>query len=401
VTLTGVECDQGMDATIDVIVHNSIGGNINATATQVSTGLYTFTIKSTDWTGQCQTMPIEYCTQISKTQEGAGFGPGTGMFAQDTNADGTAARGNVGHLRMALFDTSSGSCVRTGDDMVCAGTTCDPSSIKVTKFYDFDTSGSQNNGEQGLANWPFCLISLTDPNFAAVSQTTGTNGITTFSNLGPGTYLVTEGTADGTWTGTTNTSTITIDHCGQTGTAVFGNYCTVPSGGLTLGFWSNKNGNKIITSDGTTTGTGKNLLPGVVTLLNSFCAVNANGSVHSFFATNGYADFRTWLLGATATNMAYMLSAQLAALELDVNYGVPPNKVDGAAFDLCSHMTINALMLDAKNLLCGPNGNYTIAGNPIRGSEQVDKDCIDALNNNANVVPVTPCSETFSTFTCP
>src|SRR5262249_50283467 len=173
------------------------------------------------------------------------------------------------------------------------------------------------------------------------------------------------------------------------------------SGGLTLGFWSNKNGNKIITSDGTTTGSGKNLLPGVVTLLNSFCAVNANGSTHTFFATNGYADFRNWLLGATATNMAYMLSAQLAAMELNVNYGVPPNKVDGNAFDLCSHGTINALMLDAKSLLCGPGGNLTLAGNPLRGSEQVDKDCIDALNNNGSVIPVTPCSVTFSTFTCP
>ena len=55
---------------------------------------------------------------------------------------------------------------------------------------------------------------------------------------------------------------------------------------------------------------------------------NANGTVHNF--TNSYSAFRTWLLGANATNMAYMLSAQWAALKLDVNF----NFVDGNAFDL-------------------------------------------------------------------
>jgi hypothetical protein len=107
-------------------------------------------------------------------------------------------------------------------------------------------------------------------------------------------------------------STITIDHCGQNVSVNFGNYCTVPSGGLTLGFWSNKNGNKILT--GNSAGTGSTLLPGVVALLNGTsggCAYlrKANGSVHTFAGT--YSDFKNWLLNATATNMAYMLSVQL------------------------------------------------------------------------------------------
>ena len=398
ITLSNVvDCDQGQDSQIGVIVHNSTGGNIYTLANQQSVGVYQFTVTLVGPIGtQCLTMPIEYCT-TSAIGVPANK-PGSGFFAQDFN--GTGGGGHPGHLRTATFDDS---CNLTGLDTTCSGITCDPSSIQVTKFYDFNGNGTKDSGENGLANWPFCLTSLTDPDFAPISHTTGINGTTTFSNLGPGTYVITEGTADGTWTGTTNTSTITIDHCGQQGTAVFGNYCTVPSGGLTLGFWSNKNGNKIITSDGTTTGTGKNLLQGVVTLLDSCHLVNANGGMHTFSTTNGYADFRTWLLGATATNMAYMLSAQLAAMELNVNYGVAPNKVDGNAFDLCSHGTINALMLDAISLLSTttPNGAYTIAGNPLRGAEQVDKDCIDALNNNGPVIPVTPCSETFSTFTCP
>jgi hypothetical protein len=391
VTLSNVvDCDQGQDSSIGVIVHNSTGGNIYVLANQVSVGVYQFTVTLG---AQCLTMPIEYCTQKN---DAPGNFPGTGFFAQGFN--GTGGDGHVGHLRTATFDDS---CNETGLDTTCQGVVCNPSSIQVTKFYDTNGGFTDQTGKPPLANWPFCLTSVTDPDFVPVTHYTGTNGTTTFSNLGPGTYIVTEGLGDGTWQNSTNQSTITIDHCGQNATAVFGNFCTVPSGGLTLGFWSNKNGNKIITSDGATSGTGKNLRSDVVTLLNGLCLRNANGTTHTFSATNGYADFRTWLLGANATNMAYMLSAQLVALELDVNYGVPPNKVDGNAFDLCSHFTINALMTDAKNLLCDPNGGYTIAGNPLRGSEQVDKDCMDAINNNGPVIPVTPCSVTFSTFTCP
>jgi len=68
------------------------------------------------------------------------------------------------------------------------------------------------------------------------------------------------------------------------------------------------------------------------------------------------------LLGATATNMAYMLSAQLVALKFDVNFGNPA--VDGDAFDLCSNMTINSLMWTTRDQL-KMDGN-TVSGNPTR-----------------------------------
>ena len=76
-------------------------------------------------------------------------------------------------------------------------------------------------------------------------------------------------------------------------TRTFGNYCLSPSGGLTLGFWSNKNGNKLLT--GNANGTGTTLLPAVVTLLNSCQLVNANGSVHIF--TNSYSAVQNLVAG--------------------------------------------------------------------------------------------------------
>src|SRR5262249_46598752 len=149
--------------------------------------------------------------------------------------------------------------------------------------------------------------------------------------------------------------------------------------------------NKLIT--GNTSGNGTTLLPGVVTLLNGCQLRNANGTVHTF--TNSYSAFRTWLLGATATNMAYMLSAQLAALKLDVNFAF----VDGNAFYVCQNGTINNEISTACDALAADG--YTLSGNVDRIAEEVLKNCFDAINNGGPVVPVTPCAATFSTFTCP
>jgi hypothetical protein len=167
----------------------------------------------------------------------------------------------------------------------------------------------------------------------------------------------------------------------------------VPSGGLTLGFWSNKNGCKILT--GSTTGTV--MYQGVVDLLNGLCLRDAGGAVHVF--TSDYGKFRTWLLGASATNMAYMLSAQLATLELDVKYG----NVDGGAFDVsCSGMTINELMTAAKMSLCNCAATCSVlSGNTQRPLMEMYKTCIDAINNNAQVVPSTPTKCPSTTYTDP
>jgi hypothetical protein len=404
VTLTIPVADCDPLSQIGVIVHNSVGGNIYVLADQtigrtingVPYNDYEFTVTLG---GQCETMPIEYCTHNAAGQP-ANL-PGTGLFAQGPNSydvyDG--GDGFIGHLRIATFNDS---CAVTGNPNCQEQPTPTPTptpctaSIQACKYYDFNANATRDAGELLLA-WPFCLTSLTDPNFSPVRQTSSDGSCTTFSNLGPGTYVVTEGTAPGFF-GTTNSSTITIDHCDQTVTVNFGNYCTVPSGGLTLGFWSNKNGNKLLT--GNPSGTGTTLLPAVVTLLNAGTPTcpggvlrNANGSVHVF--TNSYSAFRTWLLGANATNMAYMLSAQLVALKLDVNFGF----VNGGAFDLCSSMTVNSLISTAADQLC--MDGYTIAGNPTRVAQEMLKNCIDAINNNGPVVPVTPCDHSGASVSCP
>ena len=97
----------------------------------------------------------------------------------------------------------------------------------------------------------------------------------------------------------------------------FGNVCLGAGGGKTLGFWSNKNGAKIITDSGA-----------LATIINPLPLVNGSGAYVADFANHGA--FKSWILGASATNMAYMLSAQLAAMALNVG----PGDVDGDAYVL-------------------------------------------------------------------
>ena len=279
-------------------------------------------------------MPIEYgtltcnpkapnCVPVAGCQ-------GFGLFAQD-NVAGMAG-GHEGHLRTTIFDGYP-SCAKQGDDRpVLSQSHAAANRLDhCLQVFRQQRERIQDAGEQPLTGWPFCINPLDGGTPAMVTQLTANGGCATWSNLTtPGDYIVTEADANETnWHHSTGGTSVIMLASGGTETRSFGNYCLSPSGGLTLGFWSNKNGNKILT--GSPNGTGTTLSAAVVTLLNSCQLVNANGTVHTF--TNVYSPFRTWLLGATATNMAYMLSAQWAALKLDVNFGF----VDGNAFDVCSH----------------------------------------------------------------
>jgi hypothetical protein len=388
VTLSGVDdaANQGLDPTMSVIVHNSGGGNICVTATQTGVdGVYTFTITLG---AQCLTMPIEYgtltCNPKAPNCVPAPGCQGFGVFAQDNG--GGVAGGKEGHLRTTIFDEN---CNKVSDDTTCQGGGGSTGSITVCKYYDKNANGFQDAGETSLTGWPFCIDPLDGGIPALVTQLTANGGCATWSNLTtPGDYIVTEANANETnWHHSGGGTSMIMLASGGAETRTFGNYCTAPGGGLTMGFWSNKNGNKIIT--GNTSGNGTTLLPAVVTLLNSCQLVNANGTIHTF--TNQYSAFRTWLLGANATNMAYMLSAQLAALKLNVYNG----NVDGFAFDLCSHNTVNNLITAACDSMTGPGNQLVLAGNPSRPGQEMLKNCIDAINNNGDLVPVTPCPYSF------
>ena len=153
---------------------------------------------------------------------------------------------------------------------------------------------------------------------------------------------------------------------------------------------------------------------GAIAFLNSLNLRNANGTDFDITQSglNGYKQYKTWLLNANATNMAYMLSAQLSAMELNVRY----NQVSGGALiyapgtlsaNAQGFATVNSVMSEANTAL-GVNNVDTskpadgipdvlkiLDGNLQRPYYQALKNALDNGNNNLNFVQSQPCLYTF------
>ena len=102
-------------------------------------------------------------------------------------------------------------------------------------------------------------------------------------------------------------------------------------------------------------------------------------------------------------NMANMLSAQLAAMKLNVLHGFVNGSalVYAPALSACGtaglsslgFISINDLMTAAnQSLFDHPN---TPAGNPDRACQETLKNALDDANNNKNFVQSSPCTFTF------
>jgi len=188
----------------------------------------------------------------------------------------------------------------------------------------------------------------------------------------------------------------------------FGNYCVGAGGGLTLGYWSNKNGQATMGCSGS----GGNKCTAELsfktpTYPQNLCLFNGNGTQVNPFAN--YTAFKNWILSATATNMAYMSSAQLAAMELNVLNGSvnstslvqtgpdPDNCASDPGVSGWSNQTISVsnLMAAENAELCSSGGNVTINASHLRTCEQFWKNALDSANNNLNFVQGQACSTTF------
>jgi hypothetical protein len=168
------------------------------------------------------------------------------------------------------------------------------------------------------------------------TTTTGSNGAYNFSGLGAGTYYIKEVVPTG-WVSTTpNPVTVKdaifdqIGRFGFTDALDFGNaHITTGSHDGTIGFWTNKNGQTMLTGSSSSTQLKSQYFSAITNLANSnqpgsTVLVDANGNYvpQSYFTSpNGYTFLQTYLNNANATNMAYMLSAQLLATELNIKAG--------------------------------------------------------------------------------
>jgi hypothetical protein len=260
--------------------------------------------------------------------------------------------------------------------------------VSGEKYYDSDLSGTLNNSEAGISGWE-----ISQGGAAVTTITTDPSG--NFSvTLDPGTYTFTEILATNAWTQTGNvtdqsavTGGATVVLASKAYTVVvpgdqpstvtglnFGNVCSVTPGGLTMGFWSNKNGGSLITAAD-------------LTALDALNLRNANGTN---FDPTTVKQFQTWILNATATNMAYMLSAQMAATFLNVQHGF----TNGSAL-VDGFTSVNGEIAYANSLLANPivggtfnglNGGLTIQASALRTEQERVKNIFDKINNGGSFI---------------
>jgi hypothetical protein len=265
-----------------------------------------------------------------------------------------------------------------------------PVNLTVEKFYDANLSGSYDAGDTLLDGWQVRIQDGVD----YIRYTSITIGL---DPVPP--YKVTESTpVETNWVRTfpAPADYISVSIADGSKTVRFGNVCLGAGGGLTLGFWSNKNGEKLFYQ------------VGGVAAMNALNLRNANGSNFELpgpptTAVAAYGTFRTWLLSATATNMAYMLSAQLAAMKLNVlNGNVQANSLIYApgtmSADSLGFATVSQVIAEADAAL-GVGGNLnllTLAGHPQRAYQEILKNVLDRANNNLNFAQAKPCPFSFA-----
>lgn len=317
------------------------------------------------------------CYQLQAVVElvdGAGVPNGTPGYATATNGGGVY---KVWVSRTSAFAPSES---KTDNFKVAGAAPPDPTgTLTVLKYYDANANGT-NDGEAEIVDWKILID--------------GFPFLTRYTDIAAfGSYGVAEAMpVEANWFATQGGPfTVTVSAATPNVTVEFGNVCVGAGNGRTLGYWSNRNGQALM--DGNT---------GVAYLRNLSVPINP-----SFFRTadgssatwTTYAAFRTWLLGANATNMAYMLSAQLAAMELNVRYGgqsasalIYAPGTSGA--NAAGFAPLSVVMGEARASLAA-NGS-TPAGHGARTYQEALKNALDNGNNNRTFVQASPCPFTFA-----
>lgn len=273
----------------------------------------------------------------------------------------------------------------------------------AVKFYDANANGTFDINESQITDWLVAVTGTGSPSGPIPPLTLSTPSCTF---LDPGVYSVAElNPIESHWIHTAAIvdnrgvpfvvpgSTLGFgpdivlvpgDHV----TVTFGNVCIGAGGGKTLGFWSNKNGQKLVGSDD-------------FALLVALNLRDANGAA---FDPTAYAALRAWLLGGTATNMSYMLSVQLTAMELNVHNGLVNNFGLVYAPELLSFGPVAGLnslgFISVNDLMAAANAALFVhptayAGDPARAYLESLKNALDRANNDLNFVQATPCPFSF------
>jgi hypothetical protein len=253
-------------------------------------------------------------------------------------------------------------------------------------FYDANANGIQDNGEQEITGWEFRVFG--HDNLHLWKQTPQCAYVLAED------YTVLERHPNElNWIHNTSTEVEFDVDTGYTENVTFGNVCVGAGGGFTLAYWSNRNGQQLETRNDFTALTALNLVSGQGTAQDFTAALAQNKALLNQF-----------LGGANTTNMANMLSAELATMKLNVLHGfvngsalvyAPRLSICGTVTGLNSlgFITINDLMTAANQSLF--DHPLTQTGSPDRACQEALKDTLDDANNNKSFVQSSPCPFSF------
>lgn len=262
---------------------------------------------------------------------------------------------------------------------------CPRGDICVTKFYDANANGVQDSGEQEIAGWQFNVFGHDNLHLLKYTPRCGYVLAQTYT-------LLERSPNELNWIHTTPTEVQVNLEIGSYEHVAFGNVCIGAGGGYTLGYWSNKNGQKLETESDFAALTALNLVTG-------------QGTAQDFTQTlaQNKATLNKFLLNANATNMANMLSAQLAAMELNVLHGFVNGSalVYAPALSACGTAGLSSLgFISVNDVMTAANQSLfdhplTRAGSPDRACQEALKNALDDANNNKNFTQSAPCTFSF------
>jgi hypothetical protein len=247
----------------------------------------------------------------------------------------------------------------------------------VTAFYDANVNGIEDNGEQAMSGWQFHVFGHN--NLQVQKETPkcvyARVGLYRFVERRP---------SETNWIPTTPYRVEEDVDTDYTENVTFGNVCVGEGGANDSAFWVGRDSWVVTT-------------PADLTFLSSLSLRNANGTDFNPATTKALSN---WLAKATATNMAYPLSAQLAAMELNVRHtyvngsamvyapGLLPYSTPG--LNSAGFISINDLMTAAAAEVLAHS--LTTSGSPYRALQQALKDSLEDANNNKSFTQSSPCT---------
>jgi hypothetical protein len=247
----------------------------------------------------------------------------------------------------------------------------------VTAFYDANVNGIEDNGEQAMSGWQFHVFGHN--NLQVQKETPKC----IYARVGL--YRFVERRPNETnWITTTPYRVEEDVDTDYTENVTFGNVCVGEGGANDSAFWVGRDSWVVTT-------------PADLTFLSSLSLRNANGTDFNPATTKALSN---WLAKATATNMAYPLSAQLAAMELNARHtyvngsamvyapGLLPYSTPG--LNSAGFISINDLMTAAAAEVLAHS--LTTSGSPYRALQQALKDSLEDANNNKSFAQSSPCT---------